>query len=153
MKSTVPRSSNKLHGLGIEEGHQDSSPSTGPQDDTLQSFLVLNTGYLDHRQTYRCITASGHHGDVKWPSCRRQLPFSRAFVQQFVQTDNKETSKVRVTVPLWGDSPHKWTVTRKTFPFEDVIMHTSIEQILVNSLATGRCGCNVELTNLNSCQS
>ena len=48
---------------------------------------------------------------------------------------NKETSTVRVTLPLWGDStgerwiprtpmdsPHKWTLMRKMLPFDDVMM-------------------------------
>ena len=42
---------------------------------------------------------------------------------------SKKTSKLRVTVlcvgnsPGTGDSPHKWPVTRKMFPFHDVIMN------------------------------
>ena len=34
---------------------------------------------------------------------------------------SKKTSKFRVT-GLCADSPHKWPVTRKMFPFDDVIM-------------------------------
>ena len=44
-----------------------------------------------------------HNGDVKWPSWRLELPVNRLFIQEFVQTNNKEASKVRVTVPLWGE--------------------------------------------------
>ena len=42
----------------------------------------------------------------------------------------KKTSKLRVTSLRAGNSPgpvnspHKWPVTRKMFPFDDVIMHT-----------------------------
>ena len=35
---------------------------------------------------------------------------------------SKETSKLRVTGLCAGNSPHKWPVTRKKFPFDDVIM-------------------------------
>ena len=78
---------------------------------------------------------SNHHagysmgyGDVKWPSWRLESLASQMFVQQFVQTVNKEISKVRVTVHLWGESiviggsPHKMRATWKTFLFDDVIM-------------------------------
>ena len=43
--------------------------------------------------------------------------------------DQKKTSKLRVTglcvgIHRWPvNSPHKWPVTRKMFPFNDVIMH------------------------------
>ena len=49
------------------------------------------------------------------------------FVQHFVWTDNKKTSKACVTLPVWGEAtggrrlPKKVTVTRKMFPFDDVI--------------------------------
>ena len=45
--------------------------------------------------------------------------------------DQKKTSKLRVTglcegnSPATGDSPHKGPVTRKMFPFDDVIMNPS----------------------------
>ena len=57
-----------------------------------------------------------------------QLPANRMFVQQSVQIANKEISKVRVIVPLWGEStvisgsPHKRRVTWKMLLFDDVIM-------------------------------
>ena len=35
---------------------------------------------------------------------------------------SKKTSKLRVTGLCAGNSPHKWPVTRKKFPFDDVIM-------------------------------
>ena len=47
--------------------------------------------------------SSIHYGDVNRPSRRLELPINRVFVQQFVQADNKVTSKVRVTAPLWGE--------------------------------------------------
>ena len=50
------------------------------------------------------VLPGSHYSDVKWPSWRRlELPVYRVFVQQFLQI-NKETSKVRVIVPLCGES-------------------------------------------------
>ena len=42
---------------------------------------------------------------------------------------SKKTSKLRVT-GLCVNSPHKWPVTRKMFPFDDVIMFTDIGTII-----------------------
>ena len=36
---------------------------------------------------------------------------------------SKKTSTLCVTGLCAGNSPHKWPVTRKMFPFDDVIMH------------------------------
>ena len=41
---------------------------------------------------------------VKWPSWHLELSVNQVFVQLFVQTNNKETSKVHITGPLWGES-------------------------------------------------
>ena len=78
---------------------------------------------------YWISTRQVHDGDVKWPSLRVKLPVNRVFVWQFAPTDSKETSKVRVIVPLCGKSTRvrwiprqKGTVTRKILPFDDVIM-------------------------------
>ena len=52
-------------------------------------------------------------------------PASRLFTQPFIRA---QTSKLRVTGRCVGNSPgpvnstHKWPVTRKMFPFDDVIM-------------------------------
>ena len=53
------------------------------------------------------------------------------FTQPFIQTQIKENIKAPRHWPLWGihwrpvNSPHKWPVTRKMFPFDDVIMLSS----------------------------
>ena len=55
----------------------------------------------------------------------RDLPVSRLFTQPFVQAQIKENIKAPRHWPLWGNSlvtPHKGPVTRKVFPFDDVIM-------------------------------
>ena len=41
---------------------------------------------------------------VKWASGNLKSSVNQVFVQQFVETNNKETSKVRVTIPLRGES-------------------------------------------------
>ena len=41
-----------------------------------------------------------HYGDVKWPLWHLELLVNQVFVQQFVQTDNKETWKVPIMFPL-----------------------------------------------------
>ena len=55
---------------------------------------------------------------------------------------SKKTSKLRVIGVCAGkspgpvNSPHKWPVTRKMFPFDDVIMYTCINLLL---FLTGTC--------------
>ena len=56
---------------------------------------------------------------------------------------SKKTSKLRVTgLCVWGihrspvNSPHKWPVTRKMFPFDDVIM---MKSLLGNDDGDDRC--------------
>ena len=51
------------------------------------------------------------------------------FLNRSFRRRSKKTSKFRVTglcagnSPGTGEFPHKWPVTRKKFPFDDVIMH------------------------------
>ena len=52
---------------------------------------------------------------------RHKSPASRLFIQPFIQTQIKENIKAsRHRWPV--NSPRKWPVTRKMFPFDDVIM-------------------------------
>ena len=51
-----------------------------------------------------------HYSDVKWPSWTLKLLVNQVFVQQFVQTNNKETSQLCVTVPLWRESTSNWWI-------------------------------------------
>ena len=53
---------------------------------------------------------------------------------RLIRRRSKKTLKLRVTGLYVGNSPgpvnspHKWPVTRKKFPFDDVIMYIAIEQ-------------------------
>ena len=66
-----------------------------------------------------------------WTRWRLKSPASRWFTQPpfFFRRRSKKTSKLRVTGFVRGihrspvNSPHKWPVTRKMFPFDDVIMN------------------------------
>ena len=48
---------------------------------------------------------------------------------------DKKKSKLRVTglcagnLPVTGEFPHEWPVTRKIFPFDDVIMQSQISPV------------------------
>ena len=66
----------------------------------------------------------------QWASWRLKSPATRRFIQPFVLAKFKENIKAHFTGLLWGettgdrpvDSPHKWPVTPKVFPWYDVIM-------------------------------
>ena len=72
-----------------------------------------------------------HYNNATMNAMASQPPASRSFIQSFVQTQIKETSKLRVTglcegnSPVIGEFPAQRPVTRKMFPFDDVIMITS----------------------------
>ena len=60
-----------------------------------------------------------------WARWRLKSPAPHSLTQPFVQALVKKASKTRRHWPLWGwpvDSRHKWLVTPKRFPFDDVIM-------------------------------
>ena len=63
---------------------------------------------------------------MRW---RLTSPALRLFTQPFIQPQNKENIKASRHWPLCEEftvnSPHKWPVTRKMFPFDDVIMYYS----------------------------
>ena len=76
----------------------------------------------------------------QWASWRLKSPVSRLFAQAFVRAHVKENTKAprhwpflrgEFTGDWWGihrwpmDSPHKGPVTRKGFPFDNVIMKSS----------------------------
>ena len=65
----------------------------------------------------------------QWARWRLKSPGSRLFTQPLIQTQIKENTKAPRHLPFVRgiqrspvNSPHKWPVTRKMFPFDDVIM-------------------------------
>ena len=70
-----------------------------------------------------CITVTS-----KWVWWHLKSSESRLFTQPFIQAQIKENIKALRHWPLCGihrspvNSPHKWPVRRKIFPFDDVIM-------------------------------
>ena len=74
-----------------------------------------------------------HYSNIKWPSWRHELPVNRCLFNSFCRLSTKKHKKSAFTVLLLGhhrwppvDSAHKETVTRKIFPFDDVIMDYDI---------------------------
>ena len=80
---------------------------------------------LRYRQTSNISHTKSQNLDVS----RLKSPASRVFTQPFIQAQIKENIKAPRHWPfVWGihrwpmNSPHKRPVTRKRFPFDDVIM-------------------------------
>ena len=70
----------------------------------------------------------------QWARWRLKSPASRLFTQPFIQEQIKENIKAPRHWPLCGEftgdrwiSPHKWLVTQKMFPFDDVIMFVAFQ--------------------------
>ena len=96
-----------------------------------QMPVIWDTLTIISLMTHAHHGSISHYSDVKWLSWHLELPVNRVLIQQYVQTNNKETTQVRVTVPLWGGSTGDWnppatggdeTVTQKMFLFDDVII-------------------------------
>ena len=82
-----------------------------------------------------------HYGDVKWPSWRHdimasrrlELPVNPVFVQQFVQTNNKETPKSALlsfcvgNPPVIGGFPTQRVSYAENGSFDDVMIWRRID--------------------------
>ena len=73
----------------------------------------------------------------QWARWHLKSPASRLFTQPFIQAQIKKKYQSSASQAfVWGvhrwpvNSPHKWPVTRKMFPFDDVIM--SLSNVLCN---------------------
>ena len=67
------------------------------------------------------IRVMSHYGDVKWSSWRLELPVHRVCSRVFFLADNNETSKIRVTVHLWGESTgDRWFPAQRESNTENV---------------------------------
>ena len=88
--------------------------------------------FMEHFSCYRTLHISRENVIImtwQWAPWRLKSPASRLFTQPFVQAQIKENIKAprhwRLCwrIHRWPvNSPHKWPVTRKVFPFDDVII-------------------------------
>ena len=95
------------------------------------NFAMLDPGYLSFdvcRETYHVtITVTSYLARL-----HLKLPVSRLFIQTYVQKQIKENIKAPRRGLLWEihqwpvNSLYKGPVTRKLFPFDDVIMYLII---------------------------
>ena len=84
---------------------------------------------LHHNSHGNWVIFEGHYGDVIMGMITSQITSLTIVYSTFIQTQIKENIKApRLTGLCVGNSPgpvnspHKWPVTRKMFPFDDVIM-------------------------------
>ena len=101
-------------------------------------LFVLNVIYSNRvlliQALKRCVTTVTSY----WVRWRLKSPASRLFTQPFIQAYIKENIKAprRPLAFVQGihrwpvNPPQKWTVTRKMFPFDDVIMSWSNMPVL-----------------------
>ena len=86
-------------------------------------YIYCHSLSLKQAETCVLITVT-----TSWARWRLISPASRLFTQPFIQEQIKENIKAPRYWPLRGihrwpvNFPHKWSVTRKMFPFDDVIM-------------------------------
>ena len=66
-----------------------------------------------------------YYANVRWPSWRPELLGNRVFLPQFIQTTKEHHMSAFLSIcNRWRmESPHKGTVTRKMFPFDEVTIH------------------------------
>ena len=87
----------------------------GPVIDTLRNLYC--------KASYRI---KSHYNDVTMGTISSQINSLTIVSQPFIRAQIKENIKAPRHWPLCGefagDSPNKWPVTRKMFPFDDVIM-------------------------------
>ena len=102
---------------------------------TFLSGVVLSTKrQINYRDRYPFIsynlTLNLHYCDVIMGAMGRKSPASWLFTQPLIQAQINQNIKaprhwpfVRGIHRLPVNSPHKWPVTRKIFPFDDVIVN------------------------------
>ena len=96
-----------------------------------------------------CSLQWPHHGR---DSVSNNQPHD-CLLNHFFRRRSKKTSKLRVTGPCAGNSPgpanspHRWPVTRKMFPFDDVIMVSTMKTLTVHSRYLAALSQNSETQN------
>ena len=86
---------------------------------------VIHVYAMNRPATYRLFTLHWRHN---WRDCASNHQHHDCVLNRLFRRRLKKTSKLRViglcavSSPGPVNSPHKWPVTRKMFPFDDVIM-------------------------------
>ena len=77
------------------------------------------------------INRMSHYTDIIMGTIASQITsLTIGLLNHLFKRRSKKTSKLRSLAFVWGihrgpvNSPHKWPVTRKMFPFDDIIMYT-----------------------------
>ena len=86
------------------------------QETYMYSFVANNS--LGHTRVLS-LSLQWHHNERDGVSDRRRLD---CFLNRLFRRRSKKASKLRVSGLCEGNSPHKRPLTRKMFPFGDVIM-------------------------------
>ena len=92
--------------------------------------VVLSLIVITHYMAIQCGSEPIHYIDVIMTAMASQITSLTALLNRLFGRRSKKTSKLRVTGLCAGNSPgpvnspHKGPVTRKMFPFDDVIMHS-----------------------------
>ena len=83
-----------------------------------------------------------------WARWRLKSPASRLFTQPFIQADRRKHQRsASLAFVRWihrspVNSPHKWPVTRRMFPFYDVITKNQMDLYVNSFSATRLTPCN-----------
>ena len=87
------------------------------------AYFPLRAPFFESEVSDESIAAKvSNQSDVIMGTMASQIT-SLAIVHWIIYSaQKKKTSKLRVIGLCAGNSPHKWQVTRKMFPFDDVIM-------------------------------
>ena len=108
-------------------------------ENIVNIFIVLRFNLFQHNLIGKCpkeaqldaLMKHLHYNDVTMTTMASQITsLTVVYSTVYSDADKKKTSKLRVTGLCVGNSPgavnspHKGPVTRKMFPFDDVIMHT-----------------------------
>ena len=83
--------------------------------------------------TPKCRRSTPHYGDVIMNTIASQITsLAIVFSTVYLDIDQRKHQSSASLAFVWGihrgpvNSPHKWSVTRKMFPFDDVIMCTLV---------------------------
>ena len=95
----------------------------------MEVCALLDTPVVIHASV-DLIETSKYYSDVTMGRWRLKLPASpKCLLNRLFRCRSKKTSKLHVTGLCMGihrwpvNSPHKWPVTRKMFPFDEVFMN------------------------------